>query len=426
MVQKSTTIAPMIQEQFKAIAVIVTLIIAVRLGQAEQWSRFRGPNGTGVADTLKLPQNLKDSVSWRLKLAGVGHSSPILWDSRLYVQSAEDHQKKQILFCIDASSGRELWRQLFDFDAYRIHQRNSFGSATPAADESGVFVAMGTPDNVTLVKFDHDGRKVWQQDVGGFQCNHGPAVSLMVVNGFVICPMLEEPPRNDDAKRTIRARILACDAADGQKKWEVTRDLGKASFCVPCVYKQGATQQLIFCSEADGMFALDPATGEEQWSMPVFRLRTVSSPIVAGDLLIGTNGSGGGGNYLVAIAPAPSPREVYRVRKQAPYVPTPVYHNGLLFLWSDRGVATCIAAENGEELWRHRLGDSTSASPICVGSQFVGVTDAGEVYVFDATRELNLANRYSLGATTRATPAAGNGHVYFRTENEIIAIRCRE
>ncbi len=173
------------------------------------------------------------------------------------------------------------------------------------------------------------------------------------------------------------------------------------------------------------MFSLDPATGRLNWSLPVFQKRTVGSPIVAGSLLLGTNGSGGGGNYLVAIDAGNERREVFRIDRQAPYVPTPVYKDGLLFLWSDRGVASCIDPANQEVIWKERAGTTLSASPICVGDRLLCVTDDGQVIVLSASRKFERLGTSSLGGASRATPAVDRRRIYFRTESKLLALGAR-
>lgn len=407
---------------------LLTFPIAILDAQeADDWSRFRGPNGSGVAEGIELPERPMSHVAWRQPLP-IGHSSPIVSKNRLYVQSADSEAGRQTLHCFDAATGETLWERSTEFEPYRIHERNSHGSATPAADDSGVYLVWGSVAENRIVKFNHDGTKQWEREVGGFQCNHGSAVALVIVDGMVICPLMEEAPKGGKSDRKIDPRILALDDESGELRWTAQRPQGKASFSTPCVIGEGDDKELIFCNTADGMFSLSPKDGSENWALPVFERRTVSSTVLAGDLLIGSNGSGGGGNYLVAVRPGKKPEEVYRVR-QAPYVPTPLFKDGMLFLWNDKGIASCVDAATGELHWRERVGGSSSASPVCIGNRLVCIDDSGEAFVIVASKEYQLHGKFSLGATTRSTPAVHSDrqenteHVYFRTESELIAIK---
>lgn len=404
---------------FLAIVVFVPTLFA----DQSEWSRFRGPNGGGIASNVAMPKDPTSAIQWEKNIVGIGHSSPIVWKDKLYVQSAEESGAKQYLLCIDTGTGKTHWQREIAATDYRIHNRNSFGSSTPLADESGVYVVWGATDKNQLAKFSHDGEPIWTTDIGSYHSSHGPAFTVSAVDELIIVPMLEEPPKREGGVESVQARILAIDKNTGEERWAAKRGNGKASYSTPCIFERDGSRELIFCNTAEGMFSLDPITGRENWSLAVFDLRTVSSPVVAGDLLLGTNGSGGGGNYLVAVRPGENPKEVFRVTQQAPYVPTPLFKDGLIFLWSDRGIASCLDGKTGESLWRERVGDSASASPICVGDQLIGVTDRGEVHVIKASRNYEPITKFSLGATTRATPAVANGTIFFRTESQLIAIR---
>lgn len=407
---------------FFAFAFVLTCSAVSSRGQeTKDWARFRGPNGSGVAAEIELPADPMSQVAWRHRLP-IGHSSPIVWKSRLYVQSADSDAGQQTLHCIDAATGEELWKRSAEFETYRIHQRNSHGSATPTADHSGVYLVWGSVARNRIAKFDHEGTKQWEQELGGYQCNHGSAFAPVVVDGLVVCPLLEEAPKNGESDWKIDARILAFEHDSGELRWTAHRPQGKASFSTPCVIGEGDKKELVFCNTADGMFSLSPKDGSENWALPVFKQRTVSSTILADDLLIGTNGSGGGGNYLVAVRPGKKPEEVYRVRQQAPYVPTPLFKNGLLFLWGDKGIASCVDAATGEIHWRERVGGSASASPVCIGSKLLCISDSGDAFVIKASKQYQLVEKFSLDAVTRSTPAMDGKRIYIRTESELIAI----
>src|SRR5690606_24164737 len=125
--------------------------------------------------------------------------------------------------------------------------------------------------------------------------------------------------------------ILAVDRLTGKERWRTARETDTTSYSVPCVRPlPGGGQEIISCSTAEGIFALDPKTGQQKWNLPVFTMRTVSSPVLIGDLVIGSAGSGGGGNHLVAVQAGEQPQEVFRVKTQAPYVPTAVARGDLL------------------------------------------------------------------------------------------------
>ena len=403
------------------------LVVGTATTRAEDWPRFRGPNGTGVVENIDFPITWgDDDYDWSVDVPGVGHSSPVIWGNMLFVQSGTKDGSQRIVLSYEALTGKKRWEQRLDAANHKIHNRNSFGSSTPTVDETGVYAAWGTPTKNTLSKYNHDGVLLWNRDLGPYQCNHGPAISPIVIDDLVICTMLQgafktQRPAPGEVGRP--GAIMAFDRKSGKDAWRIELGQGKASYSVPCLYESPDGPQLICCNTADGMFSLDPQSGIQNWSLGIFKQRTVSSPIVAGKLLIGSTGSGGGGNYVVAVDPQlAEPAESFSIRRQAPYVPTPVYRDGLLFLWSDKGIATCVDAISGESLWSKRVSGPMSGSPICVSGRLIGVDEQGVVTVLEASREYKKLGQSKLPGPSRATPAAANGRVYFRTETQLLAL----
>src|SRR6185503_6136836 len=97
---------------------------------------------------------------------------------------------------------------------------------------------------------------------------------------------------------------------------------------------------------------------------------SIGSPLVSGDLVLGTCGWLGVALHTVAVRPDASKlnlaTEVYRVDKGAPLSTTPLVARGCLFLWSDSGIVTCVDAATGEFAWRNRVGGTYYSSPIAV------------------------------------------------------------
>ncbi len=195
------------------------------------------------------------------------------------------------------------------------------------------------------------------------------------------------------------------------------------SYATPCIYEPpGGQPELICASTAHGIYSLDPETGHENWAIDVFSMRTVSSPIITGGLIFGTTGSGGGGNYVVAVKPGVDPQVEYELKKQAPYVPCPVAQDGLVFLWSDKGIATCIRADGGEQVWQHRIGGNFSGSPVIAGNGIYCIDEDGVVVVLAADEKFQLLGRSPLGEASRSTPAVANGRMYLRTYSHLVSI----
>ena len=291
---------------------------------AQEWTRFRGPNGSGVLTDCEIPgQWTEADYNWKVTLPGVGHASPVIWGERVFLLSADPQTATRHVLCLRAADGATLWQRDFPSAPHHLHLRNSFASSTPAVDAQHVYVAWSTPAATTLMALDHDGQTVWTRDLGPFLSQHGFGTSPIVTDSGVILCLQQDKPQ-EDGPRTETSAIVAVDPRTGETRWTTPRLSEVVSYSTPCLYEPaGQPRQLICCSMAQGIYSLDLASGRENWSIDVFEMRTVSSPIVAGDLIVATTGSGGGGNYLVAVRPGPKPEVAYRITTQAPYVPAP-------------------------------------------------------------------------------------------------------
>src|SRR5262245_38203317 len=114
------------------------LILTAAFGGAgaANWDRFRGPQGTGVSADTHVPVEFGESKNllWKVKVPGLGNSSPIIWDNQVFLQTASLDGKERSLLCLDARTGKELWKQAFPGQTAKTHAKNTLASATPATD----------------------------------------------------------------------------------------------------------------------------------------------------------------------------------------------------------------------------------------------------------------------------------------------------
>ncbi len=397
------------------VACSVSLILFTS-ARAQEWTRFRGPNGAGVSEASTIPTtwSLAD-FNWRADLRGVGHSAPVFWGDRIFVTSADEATATRHVLCLAAGDGRILWQRDYPSQVHEKHARNSFASCTPAVDAERVYVSWSTPAKLTLLALDHDGQDAWQRDLGPFASNHSSGASLVVYEDMVILNNEQDGP----------SFLLAVDAASGHDRWRTPRTPNMVSYSTPCVYQGADGQpQLIFNSTAHGITGQDPLTGRTLWEYSCFKLRTCSSPVVFGDVILGSCGSGQGGNYVVGVRPPADGRpaeEVFRLPGKVPYVPTPVTHGELAFLWEDKGVVTCITPA-GDIVWRERVDGNFSGSPIRVGNYLYCLAEDGDCFVLEAGPKFNLIARNPTGEPSRSTPAVAHGTLYLRTDTHLVSV----
>jgi len=411
------------------VAMLPVLLLTFAVSaQAENWPRFRGPNGQGLSDAREIPVKwLQQDIRWKIDLPGGGHSSPVIWDDRVFVTCADDKAKKGIVLCVNASDGRELWRKDHPLTPLPMNTLNAYASATPALDAGHIYVVWPGADAVTLVALTHDGREVWTARLPGVQARHGAGASPIVFNDLVIVSCEQEEKTGTDPA----SMWLAVDRKTGEIRWRYRHPKdGKASYSTPCVYRdtQGR-DQLIFTSNANGIASVRPDTGELLWKVvQALPARVVGSPVLAGDLVIAACGEGGKGVRLSAVRPADagSPSgaaEVYGLdRGVVPYVPTPVVYDGLLFAFQDDGTVSCLRASTGEVLWSAKPAGRYYGSPVCVAGNLYCITLDGDVVVLKAGPKYELLAVNAMGERSHATPAVADGRMVIRTFSRLFCI----
>jgi outer membrane protein assembly factor BamB len=407
-----------LRERFCLVAVGVALASA-NVAVADNWPRFRGPNGTGQSDSSGIPTKWEaGNFLWRRPLANVGHSSPVIWENRLFITSGDAKTGAQIVSAFDVASGKPLWEKRFDAGTYHMNHQNSFASSTPAADANHIYLLWLEDDGVVLTAITHDGREVWRFNAGPFEETHGFGKSPVVVDDLVYVVT------DSQAESTI----AAVDCKTGKPRWQKPRESGNTAFATPCLLDPSAKDKLLLTvSTASGLTAFHAADGKIAWecAKDVLTQRCVGSPVVAGGLVLVSSGQGGNGKTLAAIRPGKGdsqPEEAYRLQQSIPNVPTPVVSGDLLFLWHDRGVVACYDLATGHQNWRERIGGDFHSSPLRIGNRIFCISMTGDAIVLAADRKFQELARNPLKESCHATPAIANDRLYVRTENSLMCI----
>jgi outer membrane protein assembly factor BamB len=410
--------------RFLLAATLIASIQAPILGQ--EWTRFRGPNGAGQSESIFPAKFNPANYAWKKKLPGAGHSSPVLWGNKLFVLGSDRKTATRMVICMDAKSGAEHWAKVYLSETHKLHSRSSYASCTPAVDEQRVYLAWSTHRTTTFMALDHDGEEIWKLDLGRWVGSHGFGTSPMLYKDMVILHnSLQVDQLDPDQGEPGEGFMLAVDRKSGKEIWRSPRPGARVCYSVPAIYQppDGGAEQLICCDTKEGIFSLNPLNGELNWKTEgLIKMRSVSSPVIAGGLILGSTGSGGGGNYVVAIRPGNKPEIAYQIRQSAPYVPTPVAYNGLLFLFFDKGVVSCVDLSTGSVYWRERLSEGFSGSPIRVGDKVYCISDVGELICVAASKQFKMLGESNLGEPSRSTPAVHKGRMYMRTNSHLICV----
>jgi len=388
--------------------------------RAQEWTRFRGPNGTGISTARGIPSTwTTGSYAFQAKLPGSGLSSPVAWGNRVFVTAADTESGRRHLVCLSLADGKELWKQAEPFTSYKKHRQNTFASSTPAVDAERVYTIWQSKTDSALLAYRHDGKPSWRVPLGTFKGGHGPAASPIVHNGVVyLCNDHEGP-----------SFLLAVDAVSGQVKWKVPRSGKRACYSTPCVFNRpGHGTEIIFVHSYQGIWGVAADSGNKNWQIDVFgtfKQRAIASPVIAGDLVIGSSGFTTAKKNIVAVRPGKKVDEVaeaFRVSQSVPHIPTPLVYQDHMYLWADIGVVSCISMKTGKSVWQKRVGGRFFGSPICVDGRLFAIDAKGTVVVLAASPEFKLLGKNPLGERSQATPAVSGGKLLLRTNSQLIAI----
>lgn len=385
-----------------------------------------------MVSTGSLPsQWTKQDYAWTTTLGGSDVGSPVVAGGVVYLLDttpAEGPLKTVDLVAVDLKTGNEQWRRPHPMADIRRHTRNSAASTTPLVDGDLVFFAYGDANGAYLYAYDTKGQKQWSRDLGPWTGYHGFGTSPMVVGSTVVLFNSQQVSKLEDWQVAGESHMMAFDRETGADVWSTPLKATRPCYGVPTIYP-GSPTQLIAANTGNGMFSLDVQTGRMLWSLDVFDKRSCSSPLVVtgldeGDVAIGTCGSGGGGNILSAVRipaqPGEEPEELFRITSSAPYVPTSVVKNHLLFTVSDAGVASCFDLnDQGRKVWSQRLGGNFGASPIIVGDQLLMISLDGTAHLTEASATRSPISEFELGGSVGATPAFADGCLVLRVGDRL-------
>lgn len=388
----------------------------------EPWARFRGANGLG---TLELPNRstvrLSETPQWQLNLAGNGNGSPVIFQQRVFVQSADSKSGKQFLQCVNLVDGAELWTREFPGQAHQTHAWGSLASSTPTVDANRVYFCWGSPEHTHLAALTHDGKMIWQRDLGPNRFEHGFGSSPALIGDRLI--FFHSQDATEENLTPKFSRMLSLEPATGKTVWETSLEkTTRVCYGVPVeITLPSGKLGILAADTGHGIFCLDAESGSLLWEQPVIKQRAVSGALASDGLALASSGSGGGGNQLVAIRLADQ-QEVYRISRNANYVPMPVAVGDKLFVPNDKGILSCCQLATGEILQQQRVDEqrfNISSSLVALGQVLLVLSDEGKLKVISADEDLKTLQAIDLGEPTRATPALHQDAVIFRTETQL-------
>jgi outer membrane protein assembly factor BamB len=426
--------------RFKAtlLALLFAPLFATHADDEEnEWTRFRGPNGSGISGAQSIPVKwTAKEYNWTIELPGDGSSSPVVWKEKLFVTCNDRKKSIRSVVCVNANDGKIHWRQDSPYTSYRMHRDNDFASATPTVDADGVVVVWSMPQQLLMLAVDLEGKELWRRDLGPYVGIHGSASSPIIADGLVILANDQMDPKvmkrflpRDASMVPEKSFLIAVDRMTGKTRWKIDRRTVLAGYSTPCVRQTGGDgPELVFSGTAHGMTGVDLATGKINWEIKgILNSRVVGSPQLYQDLVFGSYGSGLSAQRLVAVrAPrkggVKKPKVAYNVSQSPPLVPSCLIKDDLLFLWTDSGIVSCLDAATGKRHWRERVGGNYYCSPVWIDGRLYCTSKEGDVVVVAADKTFKLLAKNPLGEKSFAIPAVAHGVMYQRTQTKLFSL----
>lgn len=407
---------------------------------SEAWTRFRGPNGTGVSSDSGVVTEWSDSknIKWKTPLPGAGSSSPIVTDRFVFIsaysgygaganQGAIENLTRN-LSCIDRSNGKILWTKSVDAvqpeDAYRGMgvPEHGYATNTPVTDGTSVFAFFGKSG---VVAYDMDGNELWKTSVGTESGNRGwgTAASLVLYKNLVIVNAAEE-------SQSIRA----LDKSTGNEVWKATASALELAYGTPVIARVDDQRDELVIAVPGEVWGLNPDTGKLAWYAETTLTGNLSpSVILDGDIVYVFGGYRSSGSMAIRIGGNGDVTKTHVVwtSRNSSYVSTPVLNQGNLYWIDDRGTYYCASAKNGELLHRSRVTGIQSrdrpvyASPIAVHGVLYFQTRHDGVFVTSSKPELDVLhqNRFESDSSMfNATPAVSGGELFLRSDTYLYCI----
>lgn len=424
----------------------------MRIISAQHWPQFRGAGASGIAETaVPTTWNLASNtrVLWKVAIAGLGHSSPIVWGDCVFVttavsaasnpefdlrhsgvaMSADDGRQAWKVLALDKATGKTLWEQTAFEGVPRVkrHLKASHASATPVTDGKYVVALFGSEG---LYCYDMAGRQLWKQDLGVM--NTGMVGDEGVQWGPASSPIIHGPVVIVQNDRQRESFVAAYELTTGEQVWKVERD-EFPSWATPLVATTDGRSELVV-NASKFIRSYDPMTGRELWRLPGAETQVkVPSPIAGPGMVIVTGGYPRGSFPIAAIKlqqqglidPAGTSGFSWRLERGSPYVPTPLIYGDLLYVLGDNGVLAVHQLSTGARLYQHRLDQTPlgfSASPIGAGGFVYLASEDGDVFVVKAGRTFEVIARNDMDEALMATPAVAGTMLIIRGRSHLFAI----
>lgn len=412
-------------------AVVAALFCVSAECRADNWPQWRGANHDGVSRDTGLPTSWSatENVLWKVPLPGPAGATPVVWDDRIFLTSAKGQDL--VLLCFD-KSGKQLWEKVIGTGDEPVRgDEGNMASPSPATDGKHVWAMMG---NGMIGCYDFAGNEVWKFDL---QQRYG---KFSIAFGMTSTPILDGDKLYIQLLHTNYYLLAALDKLTGKELWKHDRQSDaraecEHSYASPTLYRDGS-HEFLLAHGCDYVTAHSLTDGHE-----IFRcgrlnapgekynatLRFVASPVAAEGLIVVPSAKNGPvlGLKVDAKGNITDTQEghVWRIDDNTPDVPSPLVHDGLVYLCRENGVLLCLDAKTGERLYMERTHSQRHrGSPVYADGKIFLTARDGHVTVVKPGRKFEVLANNEIGEPVSSSPAIANGRIYLRSYEHLFAI----
>lgn len=436
-------------------APILAAFISVSLVAAD-WPSWRGPSGTGstVERGLPVKWSATENVAWKVRVAGLGVSTPIVTGDIVVLtsqlgsstrrsgnhprlaQGADANSGERPLgeslvnrgaptngptrFLVEAFSradGRKRWEHRVEAAGPlpEVHDKHNMTSSSPVSDGRSIFAWFASGQIVAL---DMNGKPIWERHLGKEISPYD------IIWGHSSSPTIFEDTLLLLSDHTTASYLLALDTRTGKEKWRADRGQGKISYSTPLVVP-GANGPEVIVNSSERVDAYNARTGEHLWHTGTTNRFPVPSPLFHDGVIYLSRGYRS--SPYMALRPGgrgdvTKTHVIWENTTGGPYVSSLVHDNGLIYMATDVGAITVVDAKDGSRVWQQRIAGVFSASPVAADGKVYFLSETGETVVIRAGRTPEVLSRNDLGERQIASPAVSRGQIFIRTDDHLFAI----
>ena len=371
------------------------------------WPWWRGPNRNGIAasgQNIPTEWNKDKNIVWSIPIPGRGHAAATIVGNQVFIPTADHESGKQLVLCVDRESGASLWESTIHQGGITTkgNKKASQASSSVACDGANLFITFLYNDAIHLSCLTRKGDVVWQKKVSDYKVHQGYGSSPALYQNLVIV--------SSDNKGKAGGKIAAYERKTGKLVWSHGRP-STPNYASPAILNAAGKDQVIFHG-CNLVTSFEPLSGKKLWEVPGATTECVTTSVTDGTHIYTSGGYPK--NHVSAIVADGSGKKAWEIKSRV-YVPSMIAHDKHLYMMLDAGVAACCDSTTGEELWKHRIGGTFTASPVMVDDLIITTSESGQATIYRATpKAFEMVAQNQLGDEVFSTPSICGGRIYQR------------